>query len=79
MTRSASTICRNPSAAKCNLPDIFPEKFRERTRSPGSRKKYGIKADDKLVLVTTGGGGDGHSVMHHFLAMLEETPHHPAF
>jgi predicted glycosyltransferase len=43
------------------------------------KRKYAIKSDEKLVLVTTGGGGDGHSVMHHFLTMLEETPHQTPF
>ncbi len=43
------------------------------------KKKYAIKTDDKLVLVTTGGGGDGHAVMDHFLTMLEDSPRHPPF
>jgi len=35
------------------------------------KKEQGLKADGKMVLVTTGGGGDGYKVMDTYLAMLE--------
>lgn len=35
------------------------------------RKKYLSQTDQKLVVVTTGGGGDGYTVMDTFLSMLE--------
>lgn len=35
------------------------------------RKELGLRADEKLVVVTTGGGGDGYAVMDNFLTMLE--------
>ena len=31
----------------------------------------GLSADDKLVVVTAGGGGDGYVVMDNFLKLLE--------
>jgi predicted glycosyltransferase len=64
---------------KMRFTGYIPRKIPGKDAVARIKKKYAIKADDKLVLVTTGGGGDGHSVMHHFLAMLEETPHHPPF
>ncbi len=35
------------------------------------RKELGVKPDDKLVVVTTGGGGDGYLVMSNYVSMLE--------
>jgi predicted glycosyltransferase len=35
------------------------------------RKEQGVKAGEKLILVTTGGGGDGYKVMKTYLSMLE--------
>jgi len=35
------------------------------------RKELGVKPDEKLVVVTTGGGGDGYVVMRTFVSMLE--------
>jgi predicted glycosyltransferase len=35
------------------------------------RKELGVKADEKLVVVTTGGGGDGYAVMRTYVTMLE--------
>jgi predicted glycosyltransferase len=43
------------------------------------RKKYGVRENEKLVLVTTGGGGDGHALMHTFLTMMESEPHSAPF
>ena len=38
------------------------------------RKRYRIMDDDKFVLVTTGGGGDGSEVIDHYLAMHDYFP-----
>lgn len=38
------------------------------------RKRYRILEDDTLVLVTTGGGGDGYEVIAHYLAMHDYYP-----
>ena len=35
------------------------------------RKEQGLKNDEKLVVVTTGGGGDGYPVLNSYLNMLE--------
>ena len=35
------------------------------------RRDHGLNRDDKLVLVTTGGGGDGYDLLDTFLATLE--------
>ena len=34
------------------------------------RKEHGVKPDEKLVVVTTGGGGDGYLVMRNYVNML---------
>ena len=62
---------------KMHFTGYIPRKIPGKDAIARIKRKYAIKADEKLVLVTTGGGGDGHSVMHHFLTMLEESPHHP--
>ncbi|MFP4475598.1 MAG: glycosyltransferase family protein [Desulfatibacillaceae bacterium] len=38
------------------------------------RRDLGVGPDDRLVVVTTGGGGDGQRLMHIFLSMLEAGP-----
>jgi predicted glycosyltransferase len=38
------------------------------------RRELKVKPDTKLIVVTTGGGGDGFAVMDTYLAMLEEAP-----
>ena len=49
-------------------------------RTPSSReagrirRELRVKPDEKLIVVTTGGGGDGYAVMDAYLAMLEEQP-----
>jgi predicted glycosyltransferase len=39
-----------------------------------TRKEQGLEAGEKLVVVTTGGGGDGYEVMDAYLGMLENLP-----
>ncbi len=36
------------------------------------RKGYGVRPDEKLVLLTTGGGGDGFEILDAYLTMLEQ-------
>ena len=64
---------------KMHFTGYIPRKIPGKDAIARIKKKYGIKADDKLVLVTTGGGGDGHAVMDHFLTMLEDSPGHSPF
>ncbi|EKD39134.1 MAG: hypothetical protein ACD_75C00501G0002 [uncultured bacterium] len=49
------------------------KKFSSQTRL-NVRKRYRIMEDDKFVLVTTGGGGDGYEVIDHYLAMHDYYP-----
>ena len=43
------------------------------------KKEHGIREGEKLVVVTTGGGGDGYAVMDNYLAMLESGTANPPF
>lgn len=60
--------------SKVNFTGYIPRK----TLSPGKmdsvRKKFRIMPDDKFVLITTGGGGDGMEVIDHYLAMHDYYP-----
>ena len=38
------------------------------------RREHGLQEGEKLVVVTTGGGGDGFTVMDTYLKMLESAP-----
>jgi predicted glycosyltransferase len=70
-----------PDSVSCKMrfTGYIPRKMPSRDAVNRIKKKYAIKADEKLVLVTTGGGGDGHAVMHNFLSMLEEAPKNQPF
>lgn len=57
----------------------IPRKIPGRDAVQRIRKKNAVHADDKLVLVTTGGGGDGYAVMNNFLTMLENLSGPPLF
>ncbi len=39
-----------------------------------TRREHGLEGGEKLVVVTTGGGGDGYEVMDAYLDMLENLP-----
>jgi predicted glycosyltransferase len=49
----------------------IPRKVPGQSAIDNIRRENRIEPGDKLVVVTTGGGGDGYTVMHTFLAMLE--------
>ena len=61
-----------PESISCKMrfTGYLPRKMPGKDAVARIKKRYAIKADEELVLVTTGGGGDGHAVMHHFLSML---------
>ena len=59
---------------KLSSPDIFPARHSHRKAKASVRKKYRIMDDDKFVLITTGGGGDGMEVIDHYLAMHDYFP-----
>lgn len=67
-----------------NIPDSIQNRVKftgyipRKTLKPGTkvrvRRQYRVMDDDKFVLVTTGGGGDGFEVIDHYLAMHEYYP-----
>lgn len=51
----------------------IPRKVPDKKAVRQIRKEQGLAQDEKLVVVTTGGGGDGFAVMDTYLSMLEST------
>ncbi|MDD2389861.1 MAG: glycosyltransferase [Desulfobacterales bacterium] len=49
----------------------IPRKITDQDASRKMKKTYAFKNGEKLVVVTTGGGGDGYPVMDAYLTMLE--------
>ena len=49
----------------------IPRKISSKEAVRNIKKELRLKAGEKLVVVTTGGGGDGYRVMDTYLAMLE--------
>jgi predicted glycosyltransferase len=58
-------------AEKIQFTGYIPRKVRTRGDALNERKRHKITGEDTLVLVTTGGGGDGYPVMDAYLSMLE--------
>jgi predicted glycosyltransferase len=52
----------------------IPRKIPDQKAVQQIRKEQGVEKDHKMVVVTTGGGGDGYPVMDTFLTMLESGP-----
>ncbi len=52
----------------------IPRKTLKPSKKSRVRKRYRIMEDDKFILVTTGGGGDGFEVIDHYLAMHDYFP-----
>ena len=57
----------------------IPRKVPSAENVQSIRKEHGLGEEDKLVVVTTGGGGDGYAVMDAYLRMLEISPGMPPF
>lgn len=67
--------------AEYDVPDVIgqkmiftgyiPRKVPDKEIIRKLRRKFGIRDSEKLVLVTTGGGGDGYPVVDTFLSMIE--------
>jgi predicted glycosyltransferase len=64
---------------KMHFTGYIPRKVPNTNVVQNTRKEQGLEKDDKLVVVTTGGGGDGYPVMDTFLAMLESQSPAPPF
>lgn len=65
--------------AKVHFTGYIPRKVPSPEGVQSVRKEHGLQDGDKLVVVTTGGGGDGFEVMDAYLRMLEAAPLPPAF
>lgn len=63
---------------KVRFTGYIPRKVPSPEGVQNARKENGLQEGDKLVVVTTGGGGDGYEVMDAYLRMLEAGPP-PAF
>lgn len=52
----------------------IPRKQLGQKNKASVRKRYRILDDDKFILITTGGGGDGAEVLEHYIAMHNYYP-----
>jgi len=64
---------------KIHFTGYIPRKIPSKDAVRNITKELGLKDSEKLVVVTTGGGGDGYRVMDTYLAMLESFRHAPPF
>jgi len=62
-------------APKIHFTGYIPRHIPRIQNRPRLRRSMGIEPDEKFVLVTTGGGGDGYQVLDTYLTMLETLPH----
>ena len=69
----------NSISSKIHFTGYIPRKTPNREAIQHIKKEHGIVSGEKLVVVTTGGGGDGFSVMDNYLSMLESMPSPPPF
>jgi predicted glycosyltransferase len=58
-------------ASKIHFTGYIPRKIPSPDDIQNTRKELGIKDDEKLILVTIGGGGDGHPVVNTFLKAFD--------
>jgi predicted glycosyltransferase len=64
---------------KMHFTGYIPRKVPNKNVVQNTRKEQGLEKHDRLVVVTTGGGGDGYPVMDTFLSMLESQNRPPSF
>jgi predicted glycosyltransferase len=64
---------------KMHFTGYIPRKIPSKEAVRAVKKELGLKDGEKLVVVTTGGGGDGFRVMDTYLAMLESFSQPPPF
>jgi predicted glycosyltransferase len=57
---------------KIQFTGYIPREIKSEKDANRERKRHKIRQADKLVVVTTGGGGDGYPVMDAYLSMLED-------
>lgn len=59
------------TSRKIHFTGYIPRKIPGKEAARNMRKELGVRPDEKLVVVTTGGGGDGYWVMRNYVSMLE--------
>jgi predicted glycosyltransferase len=72
------------SAAEYNIPEktqqkmfftgYLPRKVSSDKTKLKTRKKFCVKSDERMIVVTAGGGGDGFKMMDKYIAMYESYP-----
>ena len=62
-------------APKIRFTGYIPRQIPRIQNRPRLRRSMGIEPEEKFVLVTTGGGGDGYKVVDTYLTMLETLPY----
>lgn len=63
-------------ASKIHFTGYIPRKIPSPDDIAATRKELGVRDDEKLILVTIGGGGDGHPVVNTFLKAFEPGESH---
>ena len=58
-------------ASKMHFTGYIPRKIPSPEVVTATRRDLGIRSDEKLILVTTGGGGDGHPLINLFLSAFD--------
>jgi predicted glycosyltransferase len=66
-------------SAKIHFTGYIPRKVPTLEGVQNVRREHGLQEGEKLVVVTTGGGGDGFVVMDTYLKMLESASEPPPF
>jgi predicted glycosyltransferase len=56
-----------PISRKIHFTGYIPRKIPGKEAVRNMRKELGVQKEDKLVVVTTGGGGDGYKVMRNYV------------
>jgi predicted glycosyltransferase len=64
---------------KMHFTGYIPRKVPTKETVKKIKKEQGVKKGEKLVVVTTGGGGDGYAVMDAYLSMVESEGHGNSF
>ncbi|MGD2186506.1 MAG: glycosyltransferase [Desulfobacterales bacterium] len=59
---------------KIHFTGYIPRKIPGKEAVRNMRKELGVQPDEKLVVVTIGGGGDGYTIMQNYVDMLESVP-----
>jgi predicted glycosyltransferase len=66
-------------STKMHFTGYIPRKIPAKEAVKNVKREHGFNEGEKLVVVTTGGGGDGYAVMDTYLSMLESCPYPIAF